>query len=235
MLRKDIVRRSTGTGGTADPEEVRRFDALAEEWRKPDGKFKVVHSFNAARVGLVISALRPGGQVGPGAPLAGVRIADVGCGAGLVSEALARAGADVIAIDASETSIAIARRHAQTAELDIDYRCALPEQLADQGLQFDAVVCLEVIEHVSDVPTFLRTIAALTRPGGRLVLGTLNRTALSWVLAIVAAEYLLRGLPRGTHSWSGFIRPDEIAAIVNPPGCRETARHGIVFDPLRWR
>ena len=205
MLRKDIIRSSPEVAGTADPEQIARFNALAQEWWSPYGKFKVVHKFNAARVGPILKMLGENFNARNRDVLSGLRVADVGCGAGLVSEPLARAGAAVTAIDASERNIAIARRHAEDAGLAIDYKCSLPEQLAAEGASFDAVLSLEVVEHVADVRLFLKTIAGLVRPGGRLILGTMNRTALSWVIGIVAAEWVLRWLPRGTHEWSRFV------------------------------
>ena len=152
MLRKDVIRPFDRTQATADPEEIARFDALAQEWWKPDGKFRVVHSFNAARMSIIAKALAPlaAKTSDPDFPLAGIRIADIGCGAGIVSEPLAKAGARVMGIDASARNIEIARRHALAAGLAIDYRCALPEDLCGNAEPFDAVTCLEVGEHVAD-------------------------------------------------------------------------------------
>lgn len=237
MLRKDVIRPTEAQGATADPAQIARFDALAEEWWKPNGKFKVVHGFNAARVDLIIQALRPlAGNGGANSlPLSGLRIADVGCGVGIVAEFLQRAGADVVGIDASSQNIAIARRHAQQADRRIDYRCALPEQLAAEGEIFDAVVSLEVVEHVADLQTFLDCTAALVRPDGRLIIGTINRTARSWALAIIAAERVLGWLPRGTHDWTRFVRPQDTAVQLARHGYSQTALRGIAFNPLRWR
>ncbi len=235
MLRKDLIRPAKIAAGTADPDEVARFDELAEEWWKPSGKFKVVHAFNAARVGFIVEALAPMRKGNGEAPLAGLRIADIGCGAGLVSEPLAQAGSLVTAIDASAQNIAIARRHAAGSALAIEYRCALPEALVKEDRTFDAVLSLEVVEHVADVGLFLDTIAALVRPGGRLVIGTINRTPLSWCLAIVAAEYVLGWLPRGTHTWDRFVKPDETAKRLRALGFSQTALCGISFNPLTWK
>lgn len=236
MLRKDLIRPSKIGTGTADPDEVARFNALAEEWWKPRGKFKVVHAFNAARVDFIVETLA-GLRRGDGpAPLSGISVADIGCGAGLVSEPLARAGARVTAIDASAHNIAIARRHAERDDgLAIEYRCALPEDLAREGRRFDAVLSLEVVEHVADVGLFLDTIGGLVRPGGRLVIATINRTPLSYCLAIVAAEYVLRWLPRGTHEWNRFVEPEETAKRLEALGYAQNALCGISFDPLGWR
>ena len=235
MLRKDIIRSSPEIAGTADPEQIARFNALAQEWWSPHGQFKVVHEFNAARVEFILKALGDIANAQKPELLSGLRVADIGCGAGLVSEPLARAGATVTAIDASERNIAIARQHADCAGLEIDYRCSLPEMLAAEGASFDAVLSLEVVEHVADVRLFLKTISGLVRPGGRLILGTMNRTALSWLIGIVAAEWVLRWLPRGTHEWSRFVKPEETARLLQQFGFVEVALHGIVFNPLLWR
>jgi 2-polyprenyl-6-hydroxyphenyl methylase/3-demethylubiquinone-9 3-methyltransferase len=235
MLRKDIIRTSPEVAGTADPEQIARFNALAQEWWSPHGQFKVVHKFNAARVGPILKLLGGSFDGRNPAVLSGLRVADIGCGAGLISEPLAKAGAAVTAIDASERNIAIARRHAKDAGLEINYRCSLPEQLAAEGASFDAVLSLEVVEHVTDVRLFLKTIAGLVRPGGRLILGTMNRTALSWLIGIVAAEWVLRWLPRGTHEWSRFVKPKETASLLKEFGFVEVELHGIVFNPFVWR
>jgi 2-polyprenyl-6-hydroxyphenyl methylase/3-demethylubiquinone-9 3-methyltransferase len=237
MLRKDVLPPTHHPGLTADPVEIARFDSLAEEWWKPDGKFKVVHGFNAARVDLIIEALRPLGDrhATNNRALSGLNVADVGCGVGIISESLAKAGAAVTGIDASAQSIGIARRHAELAGLAIDYRCALPEQLLAERAQFDAVISLEVVEHVADLDLFLDTTAKLVGPGGRLVIGTINRTAMSWASAILAAERILGWLPRGTHDWMRFVRPDETATRLARLGFSQASLHGIAFNPLIWR
>ena len=234
MLRKDVLRSFDPSAGTADAAEVARFNSLAEEWWKPDGQFKVVHEFNAARVGVIIDRLAAAGGRNAALPLSGLRVADIGCGAGLVSEPLARAGAEVVGIDASEKNVAIAARHADASGLAVDYRCALPEDLAKEGTQFDAVISLEVVEHVADLEVFTHTIGGLVRPGGRLIVGTLNRTLLSWALAIVAAERVLGWLPRGTHEWSRFVRPHETQARLATLGFTQASIHGVAFNPVRW-
>lgn len=236
MLRKDIIRPARVAQGTADPAEIARFDALADEWWKPDGKFKVVHGFNAARVGLIKAVLTTlAVSIDADKPLTGLHVADIGCGVGIVPEPLTRAGARVTAIDASAQNIAIATRHASQSGLDIDYRCALPEDLAAEAGHFDAVLSLEVVEHVADVGLFLDATSALVRPGGLLIIGTINRTPRAWALAIVAAERVLGWLPRGTHDWNKFVRPQETAAHLARHGFRQRALHGVVLDPLTWR
>ena len=233
MLRKDVIRPLDGTRRTADPAEVERFDKLANEWWAPDGRFKTVHAFNAARVGYIGDLLsrrlaRPNG----GNKLSGLRVLDVGCGAGLVAEPISRLGATVTAIDASAQNVEIARRHALKSGLDIDYLCATPEEYAPHGETFDAVLSLEVVEHVADLPRFLAHTAAMVRPGGTLVIGTLNRTALSFALAIIGAEYVLRWLPRGTHDWRRFVTPEELATHLEPHRLAEVERQGVRFNPL---
>lgn len=234
MLRKD-ERKSVKP--TADAAEVARFNALAEEWWKPGGAFKVVHQFNAARIGYLLQQLPALAGRCPirERPLAGLRLLDAGCGAGLVSEPMARLGADVVGIDASERNVLVARHHAGEAGVPIDYRHALPEDLASEAESFDIVLSLEVVEHVADAGEFLRAIGHLTRRGGILVIGTLNRTPQSYVKAILGAEYVLRWLPRGTHDWSKFVRPDEVTAHLAPLGFEAVALKGVSLQPLTFR
>ena len=235
MLRKDTIRPIAEARRTADPSELARFDTLAEEWWDPDGKFKTVHDFNKARVSWIRDFLVTHlADRGPGqAALSGKAILDVGCGAGIVTEPVAALGADVLAIDASGRNVAIAQRHAQNSGLDISYQCATPEELKVPDVGFDAVLSLEVVEHVLDLPAFLEACAVQVRPGGLLIVGTLNRTTRSWFTAILGAEYLLRWLPRGTHDWRKFVQPDELADHLAPHGFSECARQGVVFNPLR--
>ncbi len=234
MLRKDIIRPATGKT-TADGSEIARFDALAASWWDPDGRLKAAHRFNAARVPMLVGRLaRLFGRSGT-TPLTGLRLLDAGCGVGFVSEPLARAGASVTAIDASGQSIAIAQRHAAASGLAIDYRVALPESLVGREAPFDAVISLEVVEHVADLPAFLKALAELTRPDGVLAIGTLNRTAKSLLLAKAGAEYVLRWLPVGTHDWRKFVRPDELDALLRPHGLAAADEVGLAFDPLAWR
>jgi 2-polyprenyl-6-hydroxyphenyl methylase/3-demethylubiquinone-9 3-methyltransferase len=238
VLRKDISRDSPAAG-TADPEEIARFNALAEEWWKPDGAFKVVHAFNAARVAhlceRIPALMGRAGNAGP--PLAGLKMIDVGCGAGLVTEHPSRLGADTLGIDASERNVAIARRHARLSGAPVRYAHALPEQLVDQAGTFDIVMSLEVVEHVADLPEFLRWVAGLVAPGGLLVIGTLNRTLRSYLKAILGAEYLLRWLPRGTHDWTKFVTPRELEQRLGPLGLEVLERSGVELrlPSMRWR
>ena len=231
MLRKDI--RKAAPTGTADPAEVARFDALAEEWWKPDGAFKTVHAFNRVRVEHISARLPVLFQRDARAarPLAGLRIIDVGCGAGLVAEPLSLLGADVLGIDAAERNVRVAERHAGASGAPVRYRHALPEDLAGEAGAFDVVLSLEVVEHVADLPAFLQALARLVAPGGVLIIGTLNRTLRAYVKAIIGAEYVLGWLPRGTHDWRKFVTPVELDVRLRPHGLRVVETIGCRAQP----
>lgn len=235
MLRKDIAR--PATQGTADPAEIARFDAVAEEWWKPDGAFKLVHDFNGVRLAHLTGRLAALFQLDPAStlPLAGLRIIDVGCGAGLVAEPLSHLGAEVTGIDATARNIAVAERHARAVGASVRYRLALPEELVEQAGAFDAVVCLEVVEHVADLPAFLSALARLVAPGGFLVIGTINRTLRSFLKAIVGVEYVMRWLPRGTHDWRKFVTPRELDLGLRRYGFEVVERQGIALNPLSMK
>lgn len=221
---------------SVDPDEVRRFDALAAQWWDPAGGMAALHRINPARLGYLAQTLaRQFGR--PGGDLAGLSILDLGCGAGLIAEPLARLGAAVTGADAAADAIEVARRHAARGDLAIDYRCATAEALAAEGAGFDAVLALEIVEHVTDPAAFLATAASLVRPGGLVVVSTLNRTLKAYALAIVGAERILRWLPRGTHRWDRFLRPEEVEASLRRAGLKPLDRRGLVYDPLRdvWR
>jgi len=206
--------------------EVDKFDRLAGRWWDPDGPMKPLHRMNPARIGW-IEGLIP----------AGCRVLDVGCGAGLASEALARLGHDVLGIDAAGEAIDAARAHAEGAGLALAYRAAMAEEIIAEGQRFPAVIALEVIEHVADCATFMDQLAALLEPGGVLVMSTLNRTRRSWLTAKLGAEYILRMLPVGTHDWRQFITPVELSGMMRAAGLRVTRSAGLSMDPLRgnWR
>lgn len=224
---------------TADADEVARFAAIADEWWDPAGKFRPLHQLAPVRLAFVRAHLirRFGLDADAVRPFQGLRILDIGCGGGLVSEPLARLGAEVTAIDAAAESIAVASLHANRSGLDIDFREALPEDLAGEGLRFDVVVSLEVVEHVADLSAFLAAAAALVRPGGGMVLSTINRTPKSLALAKVMAEYVLRWVPAGTHDWRKFVKPSELARLLRDAGMELTALEGMIYDPLgdTWR
>jgi 2-polyprenyl-6-hydroxyphenyl methylase/3-demethylubiquinone-9 3-methyltransferase len=224
---------------SADPAEVARFAALAEEWWDPDGGFRPLHKLNPARLGYIRDRLAMHfgrDALGP-KPLAGLAVLDIGCGGGLVSEPLTRLGARVTGIDATAETIGVAKAHAGLAGLAIDYRLATVEEVAAGGQAFDAVVALEVVEHVTDLDPFVAGCCALTRSGGALVFSTLNRTAKAFVQAIVGAEYVLRWLPRGTHRWDRFVRPSELVYALRRHGARVTDLSGLGYDMVRdaWR
>lgn len=209
-----------------DSNEAEHFSSLAASWWDRDGPCRTLHDINPCRLEYV----RGGGS------LAGKQVADIGCGGGLLSEAMARDGAHVTAIDASEVLIATAREHAATAHLDIDYRVMLSRELAESDpARFDLVTCLELIEHVPDADALLADCAALLRPGGTLVLSTLNRNPQAWLLGIVAAEYVLGLVPRGTHDYQQFIRPSELAASARRQGLELRDVSGMRYNPVTRR
>jgi 2-polyprenyl-6-hydroxyphenyl methylase/3-demethylubiquinone-9 3-methyltransferase len=214
------------TSGTVSAEEVGKFDRLASRWWDPNGPMKPLHRMNPARIGWIEALLD-----GP------TRILDVGCGAGLASEALARQGHDVLGIDAAGDAIETARAHADGQGLRLAYRSCLAEDLVAEGLRFPVITSLEVIEHVPDPSGFVRVLAALLEPGGVLVLSTLNRTRRSWVVGKLGAEYVLRMLPVGTHDWKAFITPAELAGMLRGAGLRVGQTTGLVVDPRsgQWR
>jgi 2-polyprenyl-6-hydroxyphenyl methylase/3-demethylubiquinone-9 3-methyltransferase len=226
-------------GGEVDPAEVARFAALAEEWWDPRGPYAPLHQLTPTRVAYVRDRLvrRFGRDARSLRSLHGLGILDVGCGGGLLAEPLARLGATVTAIDPAEESIAVARAHAEEAGLAVDYRAATAGALAAAGETFDAVIASEVVEHVPEPDVFVATLASLARPGGLVLISTLNRTLRALGLAVIGAEYLLRWVPRGTHDWSKFITPEELMDHAEAAGLRPIDVRGTVFDPLRgsWR
>lgn len=224
---------------TIDPDEVARFSAMADEWWDPAGKFRPLHKFNPIRLGYIRDRLcdRFGRDPRSLTPLDGLTLLDVGCGGGLISEPLARMGATVTGIDASERNIGTARAHAARSGVDVDYRCTTAEELARSGESFDIVVSLEVVEHVADVDLFLDSCTALIREGGTMTLATLNRTPKAFMFGIVGAEYVMRWLPRGTHDWKKFVRPSELARGLRRNGIDVADISGLSFNPLtdEWR
>lgn len=227
------------THATLDPAQIRQFENLAAKWWDPHGEFRPLHEIGPARLAFMRAEfLRHFALDGRALrPLKGISVLDIGCGGGLVCEPLARLGAAVTGVDPGAETIAAARAHAQAQGLAIDYRAARVEDLAAEGLTFDAVTCLEVVEHVPDVGAFLETCTALVRPGGLMILSTINRTLASYALAIVAAEYVLGWLPRGTHQWDRFVTPDELALHLTKAGLDHPRTEGVIFEPWsgEWR
>jgi len=222
-----------------DPGEISRFSAMAEEWWDANGPMRPLHRLNPTRLAYVRDRLAGhfGRDADGIAPLAGLAVLDIGCGAGLVSEPLCRMGAAVTGIDPSPEIVAVARLHAEDGDLAIDYRATTAEALAAAGEHFDAVLILEVVEHVNDVPAFVATVASLVRPGGIVVASTINRTLKAFALAIVGAEYVLRWLPPGTHSYEKLVTPGELTTAFADAGLDPGDETGVMYVPLadRWR
>ncbi|MFV0243997.1 MAG: bifunctional 2-polyprenyl-6-hydroxyphenol methylase/3-demethylubiquinol 3-O-methyltransferase UbiG [Qingshengfaniella sp.] len=222
--------------GTVDPAEVAKFEAMAAEWWDPEGKFKPLHMLNPCRLDYITSQIAAefGCDLKRPTPFAGLRVLDIGCGGGLLSEPMARLGADVVGADAAGGNLPVARIHAEQSSLRIDYRHTTAEALADTGAVFDVVLNMEVIEHVADPPSFLAACQSLLRPGGLMITSTINRNPQSFAMAILGAEYVMRWLPPGTHDWRKFITPDELTRLLTAAGLRVVDRKGFAFNPLSW-
>jgi 2-polyprenyl-6-hydroxyphenyl methylase/3-demethylubiquinone-9 3-methyltransferase len=228
---------SHATGASVDPAEIAKFSKLSAEWWDPNGKMAPLHKINPLRLTFIRDAAcrKFDRNVRSLSCLEGLRILDIGCGAGLLCEPFARLGAQVIGVDPSATNIAAAKLHAERSHLSIDYRCTTLEQM-DARERFDIVLAMEVVEHVVDVGAFLDRCAAVLKPGGLMVVSTLNRTWKSFALAIVGAEYVLRWLPRGTHQWEKFVTPEELARHLENSRLGITEQAGVVYSPFadRW-
>ena len=224
------------TTDSRDPSEIAKFEAMAAEWWDPKGKFKPLHMMNPIRLGYITTQIATefGRDLKAPRPFEGLRLLDIGCGGGLLSEPMARLGAQVVGADAAPKNIEVARLHADQVGLEIDYRAETAEALLAAGESFDAVLAMEIVEHVAEPPAFVQACHDLLRPGGVLVMSTLNRTARSFAAAIVGAEWVMRWLPKGTHEWSRFITPEELAAMMQASGLKVVDRRGMVFNPLSW-
>ena len=225
---------------TIDPTEVAKFEAMAAEWWDPKGKFKPLHRFNPVRLGFIRDTVEAHFNLDPKSrkPFKGLRFLDIGCGGGLVSEPMRRLGAEMVSVDASEANIKTAMTHAEQGGLDIDFRAGTVEALIEAGeAPFDVVLNLEVVEHVADPSQFLQDCASLVKPGGVMIVATLNRTAKAFALAIVGAEYVLGWLPKGTHEFEKFLRPDEIEKPLATAGLDVDPPQGVSFNPIldQWR
>ena len=227
------------TETTVNADEIAKFSAMADDWWDPDGDFKPLHKFNPVRLAYIRDwALKHFRRdETERRPLDGLRLLDIGCGGGLLTEPLARLGATVTGIDAGARNIAVASLHAERMELSIDYRETTSEALAAEGARFDIVLNMEVVEHVDNVPLYMKSCADLVAPGGLLFSATINRTLRALALAKFGAEYVLRWLPRGTHDWNKFLTPDELKALITRNGLEILDEAGVVFHPIadEWR
>ena len=221
---------------TVDPAEIEKFQAMAAEWWDPDGKFKPLHMLNQCRLDYITSQIAAEFDRDLSKPdaFSGLRILDIGCGGGLLAEPMARLGAEVVGADAAERNIPVARVHAEQSGLRIDYRHTTAEALADAGERFDAVLNMEVVEHVADPLAYLTACQRLLKPGGIHICSTINRNPKSYVMAIFGAEVVMRWLPKGTHEWSKFITPEELYALLKDAGMRPVDKRGFVFNPVSW-
>ncbi|KAL7185241.1 hypothetical protein ACSBR2_027213 [Camellia fascicularis] len=238
--KKTVNRGSNSLSSSLNEAELAKFAAIAETWWDAEGPFKPLHVMNPTRLTFIRSTLCRHFRKDPycARPLEGLKIVDVGCGGGILSEPLARMGATVTAIDAVEKNIKIARLHADLDPLTsaIEYRCTTAEKLVEEHREFDAVIALEVIEHVADPSEFCKSLAALTVSDGATLISTINRSMRSYATAIIAAEYILHWLPKGTHQWSSFLTPEELALILHRASITVQEMAGFVYNPLtgRW-
>lgn len=219
-----------------DPSEIAKFEAMAAEWWDPKGKFKPLHMMNPVRLGYITTQIAAefGRDLKSARPFEGLRLLDIGCGGGLLSEPMARLGAEVVGADAAAKNIEVARIHASQVGLDIDYRAQTAEDLLAAGESFDAVLAMEIVEHVAEPAAFVGSCHDLLRPSGLLIMSTLNRTMRSFGAAIIGAEWVMRWLPKGTHEWQRFITPDELSQMMEQAGLRAVDRKGMVFNPISW-
>ncbi|MCX5463722.1 MULTISPECIES: bifunctional 2-polyprenyl-6-hydroxyphenol methylase/3-demethylubiquinol 3-O-methyltransferase UbiG [Alcaligenes] len=215
---------STATNVNVDPAEIDKFSALASRWWDPDSEFKPLHAINPLRLDWILSYT---------GSLAGKQVLDVGCGGGILSESLAQAGAEVTGIDLAERSLKIARLHSLESGVPVKYEMVSAEDMADQHPgRFDVVTCMEMLEHVPDPGSIIQACSKLVKPGGWVFFSTLNRNPKSFLFAIVGAEYLLRLIPKGTHSYEGFIKPSELISSARRSGLDALALKGLEYNPI---
>ena len=222
---------------TIDNNEILKFQAMAEEWWDPLGKFKPLHMLNPCRLQYITDQISWHNSINLDnkEPFNGLDLLDIGCGGGLLSEPMARMGAQVLGADAAKRNIPIAQAHAKQSNLKIDYRHASVEDLVSESLKFDVILNMEVIEHVASPPQFLEACCALLKPNGLMICSTLNRSIKSYFNAIIGAEYVMRWLPKGTHDWSKFITPDEIAHLIEVSGLKMIDKKGFSFNKFLWK
>ncbi len=229
---------SNDKAASIDPAEVARFEAIAKTWWDTTGPMAVLHKFNPVRLAYIRdkACARFGRDPKSMQQLEGLTLVDIGCGGGVLSEPLARLGATVTGLDPAPTNIAVAALHASKGNVPVTYLNSTIEEVVASGARFDIVLAMEVVEHVTDPATFTASVCTALKPGGLLVMATLNRTLKSWALAIVGAEYVLRWLPRGTHDWQKFVTPDELADAIEAAHVEVIDRAGVVYNPLadRW-
>ena len=216
---------------TKDNDEIARFSAQAKNWWDKTGSFKPLHKLNPLRIQYLTKQISQHFNC-PDTKLEQLNILDIGCGGGLIAEPLARLGAIVTAIDASKENIEVAKNHAKISKLDINYLTSTAEEMAEKKQRYDVVTALEVIEHVSDMPLFIKSCTKLVKPNGLLILSTLNRTAQSYALGIIAAEYIFRWVPKNTHDWKKFIKPSELVRILQDNAMSPCDLSGIRYNPI---
>jgi len=228
----------TNLAASVDKDDIARFSAIAAEWWDPQGKFAPLHKFNPTRLAFIRETVIHHFSLDTDqkTPFSGLKLLDIGCGGGLLCEPMARLGAEVLGADAGDANIKTASVHAAEQDLSIEYRATTAEALAAEGVQFDIVLNMEVVEHVADVPSFMAACATMVRPGGLMICATLNRSLKAFALAIVGAEYVLGWVPRGTHNWQQFITPAELSKGLEKTGLRVIEETGVTYNPLsdRW-
>ncbi len=224
------------TQTTVDPSEVAKFEAMAAEWWDLEGKFKPLHMLNPTRLDYISTQIASefDRDLTASLPFEGLRILDIGCGGGLLCEPMARLGAEIVGADAAAGNIPVAQVHAEQSGLDIDYRHTTAEDLAAAGEQFDVVLNMEVVEHVADPLSYLTACQHLLKPNGLHICSTINRNPISFAMAIVGAEFVMRWLPKGTHQFEKFITPDELFDLLRQAGLNPVDRKGFKFDFLGW-